>query len=338
MSSTSKLCAQITFLAPHEAYNFLLQRSVLMLDCCATQQLDVGRDRPPSGTPGGQEHDRDNGESLRPIPPRDTTASHRASAATLQGAMAGSAWLNTASPLCEAAAAAVKLVLDELTPDEPKIALVFFDANERAVELAEALRSNYGCRKVFATERAGLVSAGRQFLFWPGAQQLILPSEIVPGKLFLGSRASLNTHATELLGISAVVSLLDTTFGRPVSPPEGARHVLVPIADRLDADLDMAIQKSLPFIFDELTQPYSRVLVHCEAGQSRSASIVIAALLAQPQLMGRPANERVGVDKALAFVQDQRPQVRPNDGFMYTLRKRQDWQVFATAGKRPKHE
>lgn len=214
-------------------------------------------------------------------------------------------------------------MLDELTPDDAKSALILYDSRHRAVQLTEWLKAERDCRpdRIFATDRAELYAAGRHFLFWPDAQRLVLPSEIVADKLFLGSRASAHDQAIRLLEISAVVSLLDITIGQPVSPPKGVRHLLIPILDRGDADLNDAIGKALPFLFGELSQPKGRVLVHCEAGQSRSASIVMAALMADPRLMGclDPA-ATISANDALAFVREQRPQVKPNDGFMQKLR------------------
>ena len=68
-----------------------------------------------------------------------------------------------------------------------------------------------------------------------------------------------------------------------------------------------------------LREPDGRVLVHCEAGQSRSATVVIAALMANVAQVA-PA-EALGVDEALAVVAAQRPNVRPNDGFKACLRR-----------------
>jgi hypothetical protein len=44
--------------------------------------------------------------------------------------------------------------------------------------------------------------------------------------------------------------------------------------------------------------------------------------MAAPLLAGQPEGHALGVDEAIAFVRAQRPQVRPNDGFMEKLRAR----------------
>ena len=61
--------------------------------------------------------------------------------------------------------------------------------------------------------------------------------------------------------------------------------------------MDGALLQALPFLEAALSEQDGRVLVHCEAGQSRSATVVIAALMANvAQLL--PA--ALGVDEALA--------------------------------------
>jgi len=55
------------------------------------------------------------------------------------------------------------------------------------------------------------------------------------------------------------------------------------------------------------------VLVHCRHGQSRSATVVAAYLIAN-KICG-------GVEEAMDFLKEKRPRVNPNDGFMEQLRK-----------------
>jgi len=70
--------------------------------------------------------------------------------------------------------------------------------------------------------------------------------------------------------------------------------------------------EALPFIAEALAAG-GRVLVHCEQGQSRSASVVAAHLM---------SSEQVGVHEALAVLRKHRPSVRPNAGFMDQLEER----------------
>jgi protein-tyrosine phosphatase len=55
-----------------------------------------------------------------------------------------------------------------------------------------------------------------------------------------------------------------------------------------------------------------RVLVHCFAGKSRSASIVIGWLM---------KNEKMSYENALQYVRNYRPCVEPNLGFCCQLKK-----------------
>lgn len=277
-------------LLPHAAFNLYMQTSVVLLDCCSTQFV---------------------------IDDAHTSATD---APSPDGVLAGSAWLDASLPLPVAAEAAYRHVMDERTPDDDKTALVLFDDLERARSLAAWL-GGCGVRRVLGAERAAM-RRDHPYLLCPGAQELVLPSEIVPGRLYLGSAASINASALRLLNITAVVSLLEREL---VLPDPRCRHLLLQIADDNHADLDSAIRAALPFISAEHALPHGRVLVHCQAGQSRSASIVTAALMASPQLTavtGRSHGSMLSVKEALDFVRAQRPQVRPNDGFMKKLHAR----------------
>lgn len=54
------------------------------------------------------------------------------------------------------------------------------------------------------------------------------------------------------------------------------------------------------------------VLVHCNAGVSRSASVVIGFLMSQ---------EKMSFDEAFSTVKTARPSIQPNPGFMNQLKK-----------------
>ncbi|RPD78386.1 phosphatases II [Lentinus tigrinus ALCF2SS1-7] len=75
-------------------------------------------------------------------------------------------------------------------------------------------------------------------------------------------------------------------------------------------DLLRYLDHTVPWIRDALAQD-GRVLVHCVWGMSRSASVVLASLIAAPSL---------SLDEALRIVRARRQIVRPNSGFMTQLK------------------
>ena len=306
----------LSFIAPHEAYNRFITESIIFLDACTTRTFDEDDPRnkskaveePPSDD-GTMDEDED--EAMPTLPTSWAAVAPKPQAYTPEGMLPGSAWLDVSLPLTEAAEVAHRHVMEELTPDHAHKALILFDEVERARALHTWLIAQ-GYRRVLAVSRADLKRT-HGFLFYPGAQCLRLPNEICPGRLYLGPASSANEQALKLLGITAVVSLLDRHFHLP----DLNHHKLIRIADTCGADLDAALRVALPFIHRELAQPNGRVLVHCEAGQSRSSSVVVAALMAMPRLAGR---QSLDADDALALVREQRPIVRPNAGFMEQLR------------------
>jgi hypothetical protein len=84
---------------------------------------------------------------------------------------------------------------------------------------------------------------------------------------------------------------------------------VVAIEDKASARLDRHFEACSSFISEGLRE--GAVLVHCQAGQSRSATVVIAHLMKE---------ERWSAEAALRFVQQKRPSVHPNIGFMDQLR------------------
>ena len=287
-------------LEPWEAYNFFASTSALMLDCCGNQSED----------------DKADPEKYLEL---DGLAAQMEDVCS--GLLPGSAWLGTPGrqSLPTAAAAARKYVLEELTPDDASTALVLYDDVPRAQWLIKWLFDVGGCRRVLCVERHAL-ERRHSFLLRPGSLSLRLPNEIVPNRLYLGSASSANEESLSLLGITAVLSLLDRDMGWPPSQ-KVTDHLLIRIADSRTANLGGALSEALPFISRVLSGPTGKVLVHCEAGASRSASVVIAALIAFPELTGGKAT--LSLDDALGFVRAQRPCVRPNDGFMATLYARE---------------
>ena len=358
--------ARYDLLPPHEAFNYYLHSSVILLDCCKTREAIPAE-------PEAQEAPMfplvpdasaalpalpDDSDAIPALPSswqgeRDTSTAAGRSA---DGMMPGSAWLDAALPLLEAATLALQHNLDNLTPDDTSQALVLFDDPARAQQLAAWLTER-GLRRVMASDRDAL-QRSHPFLLYPGALSLVLPNEIVPGRLYLGGAATANADALRLLHISAVISLVD----RELAPPDDAcvRHLLLRIADARSADMDGALLEALPFLEEALAEPGGRILIHCEAGQSRSATVVVAAIMANvgqlasfvlpPAATMRCACAAAAADddddtedattgggmsvtSALLLVRAQRPCIRPNDGFLACLRRAAWMPQIARSGR-----
>jgi Dual specificity phosphatase, catalytic domain len=135
------------------------------------------------------------------------------------------------------------------------------------------------------------------------------PCQVLPG-LFIGPiGAARNLKALRKRGITHIFNV------SPIVPcyfrdnPEGAfTYHLVPIYDDASVDLLPHLEAAVEFI--ATGRKSGGVLVHCYAGQSRSASFVIAYLMAK---------EHMSLPEAWAAVRKARPCVQPNQGFLRQL-------------------
>ncbi|KAI0211683.1 Dual specificity protein phosphatase 19 [Lamellibrachia satsuma] len=134
-------------------------------------------------------------------------------------------------------------------------------------------------------------------------------AEVLPG-LIMGSQ----DVATDLQLLSHhMVTHILNVASFTLDPTIYTDHMVykhTPILDLPDTDISCYFDKCFSFI--ESARQDGCVFVHCNAGVSRSAAIVIAYLM---------YSERMAFDEAFAHLKSCRPSARPNDGFMATLRK-----------------
>jgi len=139
--------------------------------------------------------------------------------------------------------------------------------------------------------------------------------EIAP-RLFLGSvHAAADRSALAANGITHVITVMECDTGHrqrvrlPASDADPCTRLLIGAQDAASARLDRHFDACSAFIAEGMSK--GAVLVHCKAGQSRSPTIVIAHLMRE---------EGWTAEQALRFVQERRPSVQPNIGFMEQLR------------------
>lgn len=159
---------------------------------------------------------------------------------------------------------------------------------------------------------------------WPGADI----QQVCARGVFLGSAAG--RRFVRKLGIQHVFCLVTLEeYGRPSymtrgpwvwfeCPEDGdpadrinERHL--PLDDAETEDLAPVLDTVLPDMEAALARG-EKVLVHCAAGISRSASVVLAYLMRR---------DHCSLDQALATLRAIRPCVSPNPAFMAELRRRE---------------
>jgi protein-tyrosine phosphatase len=90
---------------------------------------------------------------------------------------------------------------------------------------------------------------------------------------------------------------------------QSIQYYLIKLPDIEKADLLSHVTKGIQFI--NSAQP-NNVLVHCRAGVSRSASMVIAWLIME---------KKMTYEQAFELVENKRPVIAPNDGFIAQLKR-----------------
>ncbi|KAK0241705.1 hypothetical protein EDD85DRAFT_902245 [Armillaria nabsnona] len=129
--------------------------------------------------------------------------------------------------------------------------------------------------------------------------------EIIPG-LWVGDLPSaLNV---ELLKKNHIFSILSAMRGRITIHETFVRHQIL-LDDTEEADIMIHFLPSITFIQAELDKGRS-LLVHCQAGMSRSVTIVAAYLMYTRHLTP---------EAALELIRKSRPNIDPNPGFLVQL-------------------
>merc|ERR1712070_565597 len=133
------------------------------------------------------------------------------------------------------------------------------------------------------------------------------PQEIVQG-VFLGSQYAVQDETLEALKITHVLSVIDKEVR---SVPPRCLHKRCQLRDEVNEDLGTVLEEALGFIAEALAGQH-RILIHCEQGKSRSASVVVAHVMRSQGLV---------YDDALQLVKEQRIMARPNTTFAAHLQR-----------------
>ncbi|KAL4425354.1 hypothetical protein ABPG75_009370 [Micractinium tetrahymenae] len=137
-----------------------------------------------------------------------------------------------------------------------------------------------------------------------------LPCRIAEGLFIGGAGAARNLKALRKRGITAIVNAAPSVPCHFKDCPEDEfTYLALPLFDDPDADLAPHIEAANAFISAARARG-AGVLVHCYAGQSRSAALVMAFLM---------ASQGLGMMEAWAATRAARPCAQPNAGFLRQL-------------------
>lgn len=132
------------------------------------------------------------------------------------------------------------------------------------------------------------------------------PSEILP-TLFLGSKADSMKDAR--LQELKITNILSVTSGKQHEVP-GCKLLTVAMADNGNSCLDDVMKRSFGFI-EESQQDGKKLLIHCQLGQNRSPTLVIAWLMTKYNM---------NMHKAYLFVKTRRDIIHPHKFYVKQLR------------------
>lgn len=116
-------------------------------------------------------------------------------------------------------------------------------------------------------------------------------------------------HDMETLRTHQVTHVLNVAYGVPNPFPDQMIYKTLPILDVPEIDITTFLEECNSFI-DQARDQNGVVLVHCNAGVSRAASIVIGYLMSR---------EKCSFEEAYSQVKSARPSARPNAGFYHQL-------------------
>ena len=126
----------------------------------------------------------------------------------------------------------------------------------------------------------------------------------IEDKLWLGNSISAgNTNDLKEKGITKILTLMDEP---PKNKDDGFKRKTIEIMDISNENIIQYFGECLNFIKGD-----EKILVHCAAGASRSATVVIAYLMWK---------NKMKFEDAMKFVQKKRPIIYPNFGFKEQLK------------------
>ena len=130
-----------------------------------------------------------------------------------------------------------------------------------------------------------------------------------PSKIYLGSKQASNRDSADALERLHIKGIVNCTNNLPCYHRPSIYYCCVPVNDVETAKISEYFWGATTFLHHLVSQGES-ILVHCQFGVSRSATIVMAFLMRY---------HNVTRDEAFIWVKRKRPKINPNNGFWKQL-------------------
>lgn len=129
--------------------------------------------------------------------------------------------------------------------------------------------------------------------------------------LFLGSVKARHESIIRENDIRRVIRIVTKAQEerKPIPLPQGIKETVFYLSDEPSSNIIPLIEYAIPIINKAIVEK-ENLLVHCEAGISRSASIIIGYLIREKNMSPKDA---------LDYVEERRPCIWPNHGFWNQL-------------------
>lgn len=141
------------------------------------------------------------------------------------------------------------------------------------------------------------------------SHRTVSPISLIDDGLFVGSVESLTSPILEKHGITHIVSLFDDASKKQKRVRDD-KVLTIDMDDVCSQELTSIRETIIPFI-SKASSDGGKVLVHCQAGVSRSATVVAAFLI---------LTRGMNFSSAMSLLRTRRPCVAPNFGFELFLR------------------
>jgi protein-tyrosine phosphatase len=126
------------------------------------------------------------------------------------------------------------------------------------------------------------------------------------------SRELLSTNSIDIILRVNDIQIQD--YVRDMYNELGIQYYHIPMQDEDSYHISVHFNTTNKLIFDALKNG-KKILVHCTAGISRSATIIIAFLL----MLSAKNNKDFTVDEAIRILRTHRQIIKPNNGFIQQL-------------------